>query len=504
MDMIFRNIVLSCLFSVLPLSGTTAQCETPEEVTPPPIFFNVVKKDISYPLNTEFHVSIQWDSLEIGLVAERDPPPFLSATSYLSNSKNNDNKRPIIFFFNGGPGASSSPLHFSMGPFTRNKTDQTKPAFPLNPDSLIDTADLVFIDPIDTGFSRSNSDEAADKYLDINNDAEAVALFIRTWIKEYKREDAPIFITGQSYGGFRLGKLLPYLEEVTPAGLIMVSPMLDGSLSNYDQAFISTLPTMTATAWRYGKSALDLPLERDVFDRAQEFAETEYLLALQKGDKLPQDEAEHIAQTLSKLTGLDKAAILSQNLRIDTQYFLENLLAEDNKLISRLNTAKAVVKKPPQREDRPDAANDPSLALGRSNVIAAPDIADYLKEKTGIEFEDDYRSLNLDANFGWNWSSGRAYSPTLSAIKPLRDYLTKHNKTQLLVFTGMRDLAVPAGTVEYILDHSGLPANQVDFQILEGGHSPYEETTQFPIFTNLIRELVRETTSDKTSQEKDG
>lgn len=438
--------------------------------------------------------SVHWDSYPL-MNAGGVSDAFISATSYFLACDCDSASRPVVFLFNGGPGASSSPLHFALGPRARVHGEGGT-TFPDNPSSLIDAADLVFIDPAETGLSRAANDEARAEYLGVEGDAEAVSGFIKAWLKAHDREDAPVFLVGQSYGGFRLTKLLPRLEGVSILGLVMVSPMLDASISDTDMGYVFALPTMAAAAWRNGKLSLSsVTSEAGAWQAARNFAETDYLLALQKGDDLSPDDVQRIAEALAAFTGLDAEAISASGIRIDTQYFLENLLADENRLVSRLNTGLSTEKQPPANVDRPAAANDPSLALGRSNIIIADDIGEYLRAIAGVDTVEGYRSLNLEANFIWNWGGGRSYSATLSGMPQLAAYMSDHAGTQLLLFGGYRDLAVPLLGLDYILNHGGLPKDRVLLRPMLGGHSPYDEPDLSPEFSNAIRDLIRKQTN---------
>lgn len=438
-----------------------------------------------------------WDSLSLpGTTEVADAT--ISSTSYFLETETASPDRPVVFLFNGGPGASSSPLHFALGPNLRIRNEETgETDFPANPDTLLDLADLVFIDPVETGFSRATSDPALRTWLNTDGDAEATSLFIHGWLSAHKRTGAPVFIIGQSYGGFRLSKLLPLIGDLNIDGLAMISPALDMGLGATDLANVFNLPTYAATAWRFGRSSIEAASEEEAWNKARAFAETDYLIALQKGDALDAALKDEMASELATMTGLSADNIREYDIRIPVQYFLENVLADENKLVSRLNTGVAVVKKPPANADRPAGANDPSLGLGTSNKILADDIATYLKDLTGVEGSDGYRSLNLDANFMWNWSGNTTgYAPVLDASPLIGPFLNAHPETKLHVFGGYRDLAVSLSGLQYTLSHSGLPEDQVTLHRMLSGHSPYAEDGLKQPFASILRTLITETITD--------
>ena len=473
----FRSAVSSFAL-VISVAGLQACAQTPGSET---VFEHTFKEGEVFT-SGDLSYAMHWDSLALD-VSEDGAVTNISGTSYLLDC---DCKRPVVFLFNGGPGASSSPLHFALGPKSRADGE-----FDDNPTTLLDTADLVFIDPVETGLSRSADPDGTSPYLSIDKDAEAVARFIKGWLTAHNSEDETIFIVGQSYGGYRLTQVLAHVEELDIGGLFMVSPMLDAAVTASDLGNVFNLPTFAATAWRVGKSGIQAETEEEAWRIARAYAETDYLIALQKGDATEPELADEVASELARLTGLDNKAILEQNLRINTQYFLENVLANENKLVSRLNTGVIADKAPPANEDRPAAANDPSLGLGRSNKIIAQDIADYLRAGTGAASDDGYRSLNLDANFAWNWKgSSNSYSPALSGLPQLASYLRGHPSTDLLVFGGYRDLAISLLGLDYQLSHAGLPAEQVTLMPMLGGHSPFDEADNKVPFAAAIRKAI--------------
>lgn len=415
---------------------------------------------------------VSWSELRLD-PEEGDGSATISGTAYIRDCACEKAEAPVMFFFNGGPGASSSPLHFSMGPRARGENG----TFPENPYTLLRGADLVFVDPVDTGFSRANSEAGQDRYLGVEGDVEAVNRFIRAWLARNGRAGAPVLLAGQSYGGTRLANLVAHLGDLDVRGLVMVSPALDSGAGQTDLAHVFALPTLAATAWRLGRSRVDAASEAESWDHARRFAETDFLLALQKGDRIAPEEKAAIAAEIAAMTGLSADAVVKAGLRIDIQFFLENVLADQGLLVSRLNTAlTSPLPSPDVNAHRPPAANDPSLALGRSNVILSEPIARYLAEVAGVQKGGDYRSLNLDANFAWDWRAS-AKSPRfyVTAAPGLARYMQDNPDVHLLVFAGYRDLATTLLGTEYALTHNGLPQDRVELVALPGGHSPYDE-----------------------------
>ncbi|MBA4226717.1 MAG: hypothetical protein C0456_08795 [Hyphomonas sp.] len=416
--------------------------------------------------------SVSWSELQLD-PHEGEASATISGTAYLADCACDRSARPVMFLFNGGPGASSSPLHFSMGPKARGAGG----TFPDNPYTILRAADLVFIDPVDTGFSRANTESGQARYLGVEGDVEAVNRFIRSWLAENDRQGAPLILAGQSYGGGRLANLVAKVTDLDVRGLVMVSPALDNAAGQTDLGHVFTLPTMAATAWRYGRSQIEAGSEAESWEIARAYAESDYLIALQKGDEIGAEEKAAVAEEIAAMTGLSAQAVEAANLRVDIQYFLETLLADDGLLVSRLNTGvTSPLPSPDVNSHRPAAANDPSLGLGQSNVILSAEIAGYLAQVAGVQMGDEYRSLNLDANFLWDWrpseKSPRFY---VSSAPALGKYMQQKEAVRLLVFAGYRDLATTLLGTRYALTHNGLPQDRVTVVALPGGHSPYDE-----------------------------
>ena len=446
--------------------------------------------------STPVGYTAHWDRLVLD-IDEAGAETTISGTAYLRACDCPSSQRPVMFLFNGGPGASSSPLHFALGP-KRRDGEKGEATFPGNPVTILRDADLVFIDPVETGFSRAASPDGESRYLGIDGDVEAVSAFIHSWLSAHDRAGAPVFVTGQSYGGFRLANLAADLDDLNVKGLVMVSPALDMGAGSSDLGHVFALPTMASTAWRFGKSSIDAASEEEAWEQARAFAETDYLVALQRGDLLAEAERERIATRVAAMTGLPTELVMDADLRVGTQVFLENVLADENRLVSRLNTAVTQEKRPPANPDRPAGANDPSLGLGRSNKIVSDDIAAYLKALTGLEREDGYRSLNLDANFAWDWRRGDK-SPVFSfnATPLVASFLDKNEDAELLVFGGYRDLAVTALQTQYALNHAGLPQDRVEFVVMASGHSPFDEEALREPFASHIRAFIAQALADQ-------
>lgn len=421
------------------------------------------------------------------------PQATISATSYVREGVRDAARRPVLFLFNGGPGASSSPLHFSA--FGPRRLQQDKPGADRrlveNRESLIDVADLVFIDPVGTGFSRELREGGGKAYWSPEGDAQAALAFIRNWLKEAGRTASPVFVAGESYGGYRLALMSRHMEDLNVKGLILLSPMLDPGLSAGDQHYIITLPTLAIAAWHHRKADGDTRTPDMIWEEARAFAQGDFALALQQGSALPGPERDRLAARMATLIGLPQEAISKANLRIDSQKFLESLLAD--KLLGRLDVRVTAPKaQPPANSNRPAAANDPALGLGKTNVIRSAPIADYLRQDIGVQTSRDYFSLTLDVNFNWDWRGDNRYPSSRDATPNIARLMQARPDVSVLLLGGYYDLATPVLGPWYAITHGGVPLERVNRVLLPAGHSPFEGDANRQHAADIVRQFLRE------------
>lgn len=432
------------------------------------------------------------------------PQATISATSYVREGVQDGARRPVMVFFNGGPGASSSPLHFgAFGPRRRAAGGPGRSASTEmidNPASPIDVADLLFVDPVGTGFSRELREGGGRAYWSTYGDPGSVLELIRGWLHDNGRSESPLIVTGQSYGGLRAAVMARDMADLNVAAMVLVSPATDttgstGSPSN-DNPFVFSLPTMAVAAWHHGKAARDGRDIAQVWESARAFAQGEYLLALHQGALLPAAERKRIAGRVAELIGLPAATVEAADLRVDTQLFLETLLADQAKVVGRLDTRIAAPKPAkPVNPARPAAANDPSLGLGRSNVIKSDYATKYFREELGVVTTRDYYGVTLDVNFNWDWSgalpsAGPGARFWFNATPNLAGLLAAKPKARLFVVGGYYDLATPLLGVRHAMTHAGLPMDRVEMLALPGSHSPFDDPDSLLVMAAKLRELA--------------
>ena len=428
------------------------------------------------------------------------PQATISATLYVREGVSAAAERPVLFAFNGGPGASSSPLHFgALGP--RRWSDERGAdgvrRIVENQHSLIDVCDLVFIDPVGTGFSRVRSGGEPGQYWSIPGDAQSVLTLIRSWLRDRQRTSSPVFVAGESYGGFRLATFAKDLEDVRVAGLILVSPLLDASATadaaGNDLPFVFELPSLAAGAWYHERIDRKGRTLEQFYEEAVGFAQSDYIVALQQGATLPAARRAQIAAKMSAFIGLPAAAIEASNLRVGSETFLQTLLAGKGLLVGRLDMRVSAPKPPPAKDtSRPPAADDPALGLKGSNVIKSPPIKAYLENDLKVNTKRDYLSLTLDVNFRWNWqASGRTPGFYVNPTANIATLMTKQKTARLLLLGGYYDLATPLLAPRYALTHAGLPAERVTIKAFAAGHSPFEGEANLAKFSEAVHAFVR-------------
>jgi len=389
--------------------------------------------------------------------------------------------RPVTFAFNGGPGAASVWLHLGeLGP-RRVKLDELAPN-PGPPYTLVDNeetwltdTDLVFIDPVSTGYSRPAPGETAGEFHGYQQDVKSVGEFIRLYTTQNNRWLSPKFIVGESYGGTRAAGLCDYLQNEVNLyldGVIVVSGLLNWQNIDFspgnDIAFCVGLPAFASTAWYYKKDAPEYQQQdvKAVRREAEEFAMKDYLLALGKGDQLPEADRQQIADRLSKLTGVPVDYILRHHLRISDYGFRQELLKSDGRAPGRFDSRYSGIVYDPD-----DDIGDPSFVAVRGAFTAT--INAYLRGE--LKFESDL-PYNVLTDVGpWSFNSENKY---LDVGVTLAKTMSENPRLKVWVVTGCYDLAISYFSTEYTLDHMHLePAirQNLTFSEYESGHMIYTD-----------------------------
>lgn len=390
-------------------------------------------------------------------------------------------RRPLTFAFNGGPGSASLWLHVgAIGPRKVDFPDAAEipaPPFKLvdNPSTWLDDTDLVFIDPVGTGYSRASKPELSRKFHGLSGDLDSIAEFIRLYLTRHERWGSPLFLAGESYGTTRAAGLSERLVErgIAVNGIVLISTVLNfqtlSTNRGNDLAYILYLPTYTATAWYHKKLGDDLQADREAtLSEAVRWAEGDYTVALMQGDRLPPEKKKEVARTLARLTGLDPTYVERSNLRIEPTRFRKELLRDRGRTVGRFDS-RFLGSDELGVTDRPE--DDPSLAAIRPAFTSA--FNQYIRGELGYKTDLPYFVLGEGVG-QWDWGpTGRIAADTSEA---LRSAWAQNPHLKVLVASGLYDLATPFRAAEYTFAHMGLdPGFRERLRVVEydAGHMMY-------------------------------
>lgn len=403
--------------------------------------------------------------------------------AYTKNGVADISDRPITFCFNGGPGSSSVWLHLGMlGPRRVDLPDDAtalRPPYHLdnNPHSLLDVTDLVFIDPVSTGFSRPAKGEDKNQFHGFDEDIRSVGQFIHDWTTRYMRWRSPKFLIGESYGGMRAAGLAGYLQQrykMELNGIVLVSAAIDFQTlrfsSNNDLPFVLFLPSYAATAWYHKALPGDLQTLRlkKVVQQAEQFAINEYATALLKGDSLPAEDRDAVAEKLARYSGLSKEFVERADLRISMSRFGKELLRKRGLTVGRFDSRYTGV-------DRDNAGERYEYDASAAAIFGpfAATMNDYVRRELKYEDERVYEILTGKVH-PWNYEGFE--NRYVSASDSLRRAMTANRFLKLFVAGGYYDLATPPFTMEYAINHLGLDSKlhkNITSRNYEGGHMMY-------------------------------
>ncbi len=423
--------------------------------------------------------------------------------AYTLDGVENVARRPITYSFNGGPGSSSVWLHLGLLGPRRAAMDGEggllPPPYRLSPNeqSLLDETDLVFIDPVSTGFSRAAPGEKPRDFHTFKRDIESVGDFIRLYTTRYLRWTSPKFLIGESYGTTRAAGLSGYLQDrhgLFLNGIMLVSSILDFQTARFspgnDLPYILFLPTYTATAWYHKRLSPRLQGNfRDALAEAEVFALGEYASALMRGAALPADEQAHIASRLSELTGLSQAWIERANLRIQIHRFCKELLRDERRTVGRLDSRFKGIDHDAAGEEH---EYDPSL----TNIIGpyTAGFNDYVRRDLRFESDLPYEILNPRV---WPWKYSED-NEVLNVAETLRKAMTVNPHLKVLVANGYYDLATPYLATERTFNHLGLEPElrgNISMTYYEAGHMMYVHLPSLAALKADLAAFVRSASS---------
>jgi len=467
----------------------------------------------------DYTASAKW----LVLRKKEKPSAEIFSVSYLAAGGDAD--RPVTFVFNGGPGASSAFLHLgAVGPqrvaFPPDGTlPQVPPRLVQNDESWLAFSDLVFVDPVGTGFSRVIEDEpkeggADDKkkadakdpkeYFGYKRDLESLCEFMGRWLSENNRWGSPVFIAGESYGGYRVGRLVRMLQESAGIGLngaILISPALEISTlasGDYDVlGWVDLLPTMAAAATHHGRSrvfAAGTPLE-DVLREAETFATGDYAAFLTRGASMPVDERERVVTRLADLVGLPADLVARAEGRVTIGVFTRELLRDERKVLGLYDATITVTDPFPDR----DSFGGPDPTLSGISPAYTMAINRQLRSEIGVDTDREYTVLSYEVNEAWkNDAQQHFFVPPVGATDDFRYGMSLNPHMKAFITHGRYDLVTPYYASDRLRNLMRLDpemANRLTVRPFGGGHMFYAWEASRQEFTAAIAAFVADATS---------
>lgn len=437
-------------------------------------------------------------------VRETDKPRAqLFFIAYARDGVKDPARRPLTFSFNGGPGSSSVWLHLGvLGPKRVSldaEGNAPPPPYRLvdNEQSILGKSDLVFIDPIGTGYSRMLDGEKVGEFHNYQRDLESVGAFIRLYTTRNGRWASPKFIAGESYGTTRAAGLSSLLQEkygMYLNGLMLFSTALDFStfrfMQGHDLAHALFLPTFAATAWYHKKlpPAMQKKSLRAFLDEVEAFVEGDYASALFQGDKLSATKRADITKRLTQYTGLSAEYLASTNLRIEIMRFCKELCRDEYRTVGRLDSRFKGI-------DRDAAGENIEFDPAHTNLDGAyaACINDYLGRTLKFECDTPYTMIS---RLYMTWDFG-GKSQHLNVAETLRKAMSSNPHMKVYVASGYYDLATPHFASDYVFHHMGLDADlakNITRHYYEAGHMMYVHAPSLKAQGKHLREFIRSAT----------
>ncbi len=426
--------------------------------------------------------------------AKGKPAARLVSFAYTADDLHDAATRPVIFIFNGGPITASLWLHVGvMGPKRVEVPDDLfadPNAFQLvdNVYSPLEVADLVFIDPASTGYSRVLPGIAPESYFSVAADAQQVTAFISAWLREHGRLSSPAYVLGESYGTIRAAEVAAQLAEL-PRPILLQGVVLMGQAINiieYRQrpqniiSYAVSLPTLAALAWYHHKVDRGGKTFEEFEREAWHFAQTDYLTALFKGDSIDPAERDRVAKRLEELSGIPASYYRENDLRINKEVYRGELLKDRGLLLGR-NDGRYVA---PMTSK--GLAADPS-----DRIMPAFQrlFGEYVRHDLGVDWPDPYVLFKGVALDGWKWGGDGPF-----ADWPYSDRLLKVMKANprfhVLIGNGYHDTQTTVGAAEYAVRQADWPEGRATLSFYEGGHMAYTVERSAKKFTDDIRTLI--------------
>ncbi len=410
-----------------------------------------------------------------------EPVGSLYYTAYTRTDVKDAADRPITFAYNGGPGSSSAWLHMgAFGPrrIVLNDTSATPPPYRLadNPNSLIDVTDLVFIDPIGTGFSKPVGKGKGKDFWGVDEDARSLAQFILNYVSRNHRWLSPKYLLGESYGTTRSAVLVNRMqdqEHMDFNGVVLISSVLDFETlrfaQGHDISYALYLPSYAATAVYHHR--ISQPADLDAFLRqVRTFALGPYLTALTRAAPLPPDSLSAVVKQLAAYTGLPEDYLRKANLRVSLGMFMQELTRGDSVVTGRYDSRYTG---PTTDLLAERSSYDPNYTAVAGPFTAA--VNSYLRDELQYRTDDRY---NILGGVDWNWNRGGrgGWNGATYVGSDLVNAMVSNPNLQVEIENGYYDMATPFLATEYTVDHLDLPARlrkNIGLKYYPAGHMMY-------------------------------
>ena len=439
-----------------------------------------------------------------------EPKAAIFNFSYVKKDLGDNETRPVTFVWNGGPGSASLWLH--MGTFGPKRisvpSDAGHPGSPpfdilAASETILDVTDLVFVDPVGTGFSRALGKHENKEFWGLNEDTQSFAEFIRTWVTENGRWNSPRFLLGESYGTTRAAVVANLLQgnrfQMGLNGLIFISQALDYTGSTPYQrdniiSYITYVPTMAATALYHDRIKPRPENTEQFLDEARLFATDELLPALFKGNRLDQAEREHIRDRLSYFTALSPRYIEQANLRVQGNRFAKELMRDEGRSVGLLDARYTT-------DEVDDLAAKPAVDAAALAIAPAfkSALMEYMYRDLQVKWDREYLSpANSKLGEQWRWRpvpDNKYWEPwAVNTAHELSSALRINPGLKVLVASGLYDLVTPFFDAEYTLNRHDISADQIIYKYYPGGHMMYvNEPTRTRLLDdtrNFIKEQI--------------
>jgi len=420
--------------------------------------------------------------------SEGTPTGSIFSTTYLRDGVSDPRNRPVAFIFNGGPGSASLWLHMGMfGPQrvvlpSEPPGDDGAAPFDIreNPESLLDEADLVFIDPVGTGWSRALGEtDPAETFWGVDEDAASVAQFIRKWLTEHQRWNSPKYLIGESYGTTRIGALMRQLEagwnDVSINGVVLVSVVLDFRLDATDPGneigYVGLFPGYAATAWYHNqidRSAWNNDYDTFLQD-ARTFATDEFLPALVRGHDIDPARKAAVIARMSAFTGLSEQYIDRSDLRVTLSRFRTEILRDQGLSVGRFDSRFTGVE-PIGTSDSPEG--DPS-GYGIDGAYTSA-MMDYYTRSLGVDIMEPYTTLGGVRQWNWDAGPGGGENNYVNVSVWLERAMRQNRQLRVMATNGIYDLATPFFATEMTFNRPGyFDQDRIELTYYPAGHMMY-------------------------------